>query len=149
MGCILLSMSRTPGRNTDSPGDSDYLAPPNADIRDVTNSYVSIANSLLNAAQLAERLNESAHMDRGGISVHVIEERSAEAWEDAEAAAEVMMKAIRDARGNFEYWERVTAQYAMEQLGFTQRRTASLLGIGVNTVNRWANHPVETKEHEG
>lgn len=138
-------MSRTPGRNTDHPGDADYLAPPDADIRDITNAYKAIALILENAADRANHLNDLAHQDRGGISVDVIQERRAEAWGDAEAAAETMMKAIDSARKSFEYWERVTAQYAMDELGFTQRRTAALLGIGVNTVNRWANHPVQTQ----
>lgn len=144
----LLPMSRTPGRNTDSPRESDYLAPPNVDIRDITQSYLSIANALENAALRAESLNDAALTPRGGIEAGFAESLRAEAWREAEEAAEVMMKAIRSARSNFEYWERVTAQYAMEELGFTQRRTAALLGIGVNTVNRWANHPVETRPEE-
>lgn len=138
-------MSRAPGRNTDSPKDAEYLAPPEADIRDITRAFIGIANSLENAAKLAESLNPSAHVDRGGISVQMISELNSEAWAEAEEAAEVMMKAIRSARSNFDYWERVAAQYALEDLGFTQRRTAALLGIGVNTVNRWANHPVATQ----
>lgn len=137
-------MSRTPGRNTDTPGDLEYLAPPNADITHIADAYLTIANILENAAARAKTLNVSAHQERGGISGHVIRERNEEAWEEAEEAAEVMMKAINSARKTFEYWERVTAEYALEDLGFTQRRTAALLGIGVNTVNRWANHPVET-----
>lgn len=141
-------MSRTPGRNTDNPGNVDHLAPPNADLRHITQAYLSVANALENGAKHAETLNAQAHLDRGGISQEVIHENNAEAWQLAEEAAETMMKAIRSARQTTEYWERVTAEYAMEELGFTQRRTAALLGVGVNTINRWANHPVVTKSDE-
>lgn len=57
---------------------------------------------------------------------------------------------LRMFRGNYDYWERVAAEYALTRLNFTQRRTATLLGVGLSTINRWAQHPVTTggDEHD-
>jgi DNA-directed RNA polymerase specialized sigma24 family protein len=39
-------------------------------------------------------------------------------------------------------WERLVVEYALTRGGFTQRDVASLLGVGLSTVNRWAQHPL-------
>jgi len=45
-------------------------------------------------------------------------------------------------RRNYHYWERVIAEYALTEMKYTQRDTAHLLGVGLSTINRWAQNPV-------
>jgi hypothetical protein len=45
-------------------------------------------------------------------------------------------------RREYANWERLTVEYALTQSGLTQRDVARLLGVGLSTVNRWAQHPL-------
>jgi|GEM_PF-2032910 len=51
-------------------------------------------------------------------------------------------------RRTYSQWERLSVEYALDRLGFTQRRTATLLGVGLSTVNRWAQHPLSADADE-
>ena len=51
---------------------------------------------------------------------------------------ERLMKDFAQHRESLALWERTVAAYAMRQHGYPQRRTARLLGVGVSTMNRWA-----------
>ena len=45
-------------------------------------------------------------------------------------------------RKEYSGWERIVVEYALTKHGFTQRDVARLLGVGLSTVNRWAQHPL-------
>lgn len=45
-------------------------------------------------------------------------------------------------RKEYAMWERIVVEYALTKQGFTQREVARLLGVGLSTVNRWAQNPV-------
>jgi len=47
-------------------------------------------------------------------------------------------------RRDYADWERLTVEYALKR--FTQRDVASVLGVGLSTVNRWAQHTLTYSE---
>ncbi|GAB3574601.1 hypothetical protein GCM10027406_04870 [Leifsonia lichenia] len=54
---------------------------------------------------------------------------------------------LRDFRRTYGRWERVIAEFALTKMNYTQRDAAKLLGVGVSTINRWAQHPLRIDEH--
>ena len=55
--------------------------------------------------------------------------------------------AMRSFRRDYYYWERVVAEYALNKMGYTQRDTAKALGVGLSTINRWAQHPIKIEDY--
>lgn len=55
---------------------------------------------------------------------------------------------LRDFRRAYSRWERVIAEYALTRMGYTQRDAAKYLGVGVSTINRWAQHPLRIDEQD-
>jgi transposase len=49
---------------------------------------------------------------------------------------------LKSFRKDYADWERLIVEYALTRSGFTQRDVATLLGVGLSTVNRWAQHPL-------
>lgn len=49
-------------------------------------------------------------------------------------------------RREYANWERIIVEYALGRGGMTQREVAGLLGVGLSTVNRWAQHPLRYAE---
>jgi transcriptional regulator with GAF, ATPase, and Fis domain len=54
---------------------------------------------------------------------------------------------LREFRRQYGRWERVIAEYALGKMNYTQRDAAKYLGVGVSTINRWAQHPLTVDEH--
>ncbi len=71
----------------------------------------------------------------------------AEARGEALGAFRRTLTGLRKFRREYHYWERVAVELALTKLGFTQRETADLLGVGLSTVNRWAQHPVVIQDY--
>lgn len=117
-------------------------------LRQIVEAFESIGSALENAAKKAELQLTASAVERsaGGISMHVIERNRAEADQIEAEAMETLLKGLKMFRRDFAYWERLAAQHAMHELGFTQRRAASLLGASTNTTNRWAQHPLDPDE---
>jgi DNA-binding NtrC family response regulator len=69
---------------------------------------------------------------------------------DAKSADEFRraLTTLREFRRTFSRTERVIAEYALKQMGYTQRDAAKYLGVGVSTINRWAQHPVKIEEQD-
>lgn len=69
-----------------------------------------------------------------------------EVWSDHEQLVRDSVRRTLAGMGSFrkEYanWERIVVEYALTKEGFTQREVARLLGVGLSTVNRWAQHPL-------
>lgn len=57
------------------------------------------------------------------------------------------LSGLRAYRRNYNFWERVIAEYALTKMNYTQRDTAALLGVGVSTINRWAQNPLQIDEY--
>ncbi len=49
-------------------------------------------------------------------------------------------------RRNYHHWERVIAEFALVKMNYTQRDTAQLLGVGLSTINRWAQNPLPIED---
>ena len=49
-------------------------------------------------------------------------------------------------RRNYHHWERVIAEFALSKMNYTQRDTAQLLGVGLSTINRWAQNPLPIED---
>lgn len=45
-------------------------------------------------------------------------------------------------RKDYSNWERLVVEFALTKYDFTQRDVARMLGVGLSTVNRWAQHPL-------
>lgn len=69
-----------------------------------------------------------------------------EVWEDVQSELNAAVRRTLSGLGSFrrEYteWERLTVEYALHRRSFTQREVAALLGVGLSTVNRWAQSPL-------
>lgn len=69
-----------------------------------------------------------------------------EVWEDYEGklsdAVRRTLAGLGSYRKEYANWERLVVEYALTKQGFTQREVARLLGVGLSTVNRWAQHPL-------
>jgi DNA invertase Pin-like site-specific DNA recombinase len=134
-------MARTPGRQTNEPDDnSPILQVDELNLYDVGRTIQELAAQLRGVADL---------IDNGEIRRSYQEaERigAAEAFEVADELAterfERTLTGLRSFRRNYDYWERVIAEYSLAKQGMTQREVARLLGVSTATINRWAQHPV-------
>lgn len=69
-------------------------------------------------------------------------------WEaDVRKRVRQTLTGLREFRRGYERWQRLTAEYALTQLGYTQRDTAELLGVAASTINRWAQHPLPIEDY--
>lgn len=57
------------------------------------------------------------------------------------------LTALRSFRRDYYHWERVVAEYALTKMGYTQRDAAKALGVGLSTINRWAQHPIKIEDY--
>lgn len=53
------------------------------------------------------------------------------------------LRALRRYRRSYSHWERLAVELALTRLEFTQREVAKDLGVGLSTVNRWAQNPLK------
>lgn len=127
------------------------LAAEGLELRDIGQSLMELGEQLRKVGVLTEKHHGSVGEDLYGPSPESIEGMQLERdREDAiRDAMTRTLAGLRMFRGNYDYWERVAAEYALTRLGFTQRRTATLLGVGLSTINRWAQHRVATGDGDG
>ena len=57
------------------------------------------------------------------------------------------LRAIRRFRREYDRWERLTAEFALSEMDYTQRDAAHELGVAASTINRWAQHPLRVEEY--
>lgn len=50
-------------------------------------------------------------------------------------------------RRQYNFWERVIVEFALDKMNYTQRDAAQLLGVGLSTVNRWAQNPLTLDDY--
>ncbi|MFT3798027.1 helix-turn-helix domain-containing protein [Microbacterium sp.] len=150
-------MSTHQGARPDHPEDENMLAGADISLNDIAQSFIMLGEQLREIGTAAYRPTT-----RDEAEAYYYEQGSA--WEadrhpiadlvDADMAHDAeqeritrALSALRGYRSSYYYWERVAVEHATAR-GFTQRRIAALLGIGVNTVNRWKNNPVATNDDE-
>lgn len=126
------------------------LAVENLELRDIGQNLIELGKQLQKVGELTEKqrmsLLEMTYLDQ----LDGLEREQAESDHDRDVrdAMTKTLTGLRMFRGNYDYWERVAAEYALARLDFTQRRAAALLGVGLSTINRWAQHPVTTEEND-
>jgi hypothetical protein len=134
-------MARTPGRATDEPDeDAPILQVDELTVFEVGRTLQELAAQLRGVADL---------IDNGDLRrMYELAEKvgAEEAFEDADSASNERfnrtLTGLRSFRRNYDYWERVIAEYALTKQEMTQREVARLLGVSTATINRWAQHPV-------
>jgi len=89
-----------------------------------------------------EHVNEMIHR-HGDPDEDELEQMDREKRDDFRRA----LIAMRSFRRDYYYWERVVAEYALTKMGYTQRDAAKALGVGLSTINRWAQHPVQIEDY--
>jgi hypothetical protein len=143
-------MSRMPGRRTDEPDDEAMRAVEGLELRDIGQSFIELGEQLKMIGGLTEKQRFDLQREAYESSLHGFELEQAELdrQDEVRDAMTKTLTGLRMFRGNYDYWERVAAEYALDKLNFTQRRTATLLGVGLSTINRWAQNPVATEENE-
>jgi hypothetical protein len=134
-------MARTPGRATDEPDDdAPILQVDELGFYEVGRTLQELAAQLRGVADL---------IDNGDLRrMYEVAEKvgAVEAFEDAERESDERfhrtLTGLRSFRRNYDYWERVIAEYALTKQNMTQREVARMLGVSTATINRWAQHPV-------
>lgn len=56
--------------------------------------------------------------------------------------------ALGSFRREYSRWERLLTEFALTRENLTQRDAAKLLGVGLSTVNRWAQHPLRVEDKD-
>jgi hypothetical protein len=65
---------------------------------------------------------------------------------EIKAAIRRTLSGLNQFRDQYSETERLTVEYALNRANLTQREVAHLLGAGLSTVNRWAQHPLTYKD---
>jgi len=134
-------MARTPGRQTNEPDEDDpILQVDELNLYDVGRTVQELAAQLRGIADLIDN-GELKRMitEADEIGVDEVSEHVAKV---ADERFERTLTGLRSFRRNYDYWERVIAEYALTKRSMTQREVARLLGVSTATINRWAQHPV-------
>jgi|APMI01.1.fsa_nt_gi Trp operon repressor len=142
-------MSRTPGRPTHEPeGEDAILKTDEVELGDLGRKLIDLGERLQKLGTLTEKKQV---LERGVIYVknehEELTEREVELEiADARFAMRETLKGLRDFRREYDYWERVVAEFALNRMGYTQRDAALLLGVSVSTINRWAQNPLKIED---
>lgn len=137
-------MSRKPGEPTVEPEAWEVLQVDEIELRNIGDSFVRIADDLRAAGELIKSapIKPTGVDPKSGNETIFTEEDVAKWGNDSTYQAEELLTALKKVRRNWAYWERVAAEYAMKELGMTQRRVAAALGVSTATVNKWSQNPV-------
>lgn len=94
-------------------------------------------------------LIEDEKLDRLGREAYEHGHAGAIAEYDAEIAKRFRqtLSGLGVYRRQYNFWERVIVEYALNEMNYTQRDTAQLLGVGLSTVNRWAQNPLPLEDY--
>ncbi len=127
------------------------LAVDDIELRDIGQSLIDLGEQLRKIGAITEKRESwdpRQEMYEAGLDEYDRLKLESERHDEIRDAMTKTLTGLRMFRGNYDYWERVAAEYALTQLNFTQRRTATLLGVGLSTINRWAQNPVATGESD-
>ncbi|WP_425839766.1 hypothetical protein [Microbacterium sp. PA5] len=144
-------MHAKPGPRPEGPDDPDMLAGPGVTLNDIATSLSVLGDQLREIGAIAHRpvtkseIERHYFADQRDIEDDLIESDLEHAQQQERVAK--TLSALRTFRRSYYYWERVTVEHALA-IGFTQRRTAQLLGVGLSTINRWAQNPVSNEDDD-
>ena len=124
--------------------DASGLAVDEVEFFDVGKRLGELADQLRTVAKLID--NDDLYEQNAMVYTHGSVTAIDRYEEDTNAALRRTLSGLRAYRRNYSYWERVIAEYALKR-GYTQRDTAHLLGVGVSTINRWAQNPLLIDEY--
>ncbi len=109
---------------------------------------------------LAERLRAAGEqikgrhlLDEPGVSYAAADGTPMTQWDVDEENAQTRsafrstLKSLRQFRRQYDRWERLTAEYALTRMGYSQRDAAATLGVAASTINRWAQHPLQVEDY--
>jgi DNA-binding NtrC family response regulator len=139
-------MSRTPGRPTEPPDDEQMLAADEVSLAEIGRVMKDMA---LQLERIADGTETPKMRDINEKNLHVGIDQYDEAEYEGEVSSVVAttLRSLKSFRRNYDYWERAIAEYALREMKFTQRDTARMLGVGVSTINRWAQNPLEVQNY--
>lgn len=125
--------------------DQEHEATPGIrQIEDVT--LYGIGSRLMDLGEQLRKVGSHAHSGK----LRGLEELADLSGEDehhrevSQLRSEALRRTLTDLahfRKDYATWERLIVEYAL-QSGMTQRDAARHLGVGLSTVNRWAQHPL-------
>lgn len=138
-------MARTPGRQTNEPDEDDpILQIDELSFTDVGRTIQELATQLrgvadlIDSAELRKAFDDAAEIGEPDVHEHVNRM--------ADERFERTLTGLRSFRRNYDYWERVIAEYALVKQEMTQREVARLLGVSTATINRWSQHPIAIEQ---
>lgn len=139
-------MSRTPGRKTDDPADEGELL----QVDEV--SFYEVGERLVDLGTELQRVGHEMDSDRlrqleRELREHGLDAIIEELDTSTDMALHRTLTGLRTFRREYDRWERLVAEYVMAKHNYTQRDTAKHLGVGVSTVNRWAQNPLKVQEY--
>lgn len=113
-------------------------------IHDIGQRLIDLGEQLVNIGKLTDSVKLRQNIESAGdIAVD-------EVWEDVgremDAAIRRTLTGLNGFRREYSDWERLTVEYALNRRSFTQRDVAQLLGVGLSTINRWAQQPLTYDE---
>jgi transcriptional regulator with GAF, ATPase, and Fis domain len=105
-------------------------------LRDLGEQLKRAADFMYNRKQESDLRERYAHGDIPNEYEQLeLEAKDAEEFRRA-------LTTLREFRRQYGRWERVIAEYSLAKMNYSQRDAAKYLGVGVSTVNRWAQHPL-------
>lgn len=116
-------------------------------LRDLGETLARLSRDLRDISDLAiaeKRRNYLAELDRVGADL--TEEDEARLDRERSDDFRRILTGLRAFRRDYDYWERVIAEYALTRMNLTQRDAALQLGVGLSTINRWAQHPLRVRD---
>lgn len=120
-------------------------------LSDIGDALVELSARLREAGEKIQ--GKSIMIESGSISYmrNEFEEMSYEEVSEenrkTRAAFRSTLVALRQFRREYERWERLTAEYALDEMNYSQRDAAAALGVAASTINRWAQHPLKIEDY--
>jgi hypothetical protein len=109
-------------------------------IHEIGARLIDLGNQLVNVGKLTENAKLRKRIE--DVNEYGDEEHHDELDHELANAIGSTLRGLNSFRKDYANWERLTVEYALTRSGFTQRDVARMLGVGLSTVNRWAQHPL-------
>lgn len=109
-------------------------------LKDIGQRLMDLGQLLIETGKYADS-EKLRRLERQALEL-AIEEVYEDLNREAVASIRRTLTSLNTFRREYSDWERLTVEYALKRGQLTQRDVASLLGVGLSTVNRWAQHPL-------
>lgn len=136
-------------RMADDPAEQPINQIDEVELRDIGRNLVELAERLRRAGALIEARQIAPlgplYHDANGLEMS--DEEVAAENASTRVAFRDALNAMRDFRRGYNRWERLTAEYALTRMHYSQRDAANELGVAASTINRWAQHPLPIEDY--